>query len=105
MHDGQARRANRVRDDGRRLGRRNRLQSEIGDHGSKLARRNAADDERSPIELHALKFEWLFGRVHPRVAEFVAQRDERIIAVVIHDKDSSLAANAAWSRERSLELS
>ena len=105
MHDGQARRTNRMRNDGRRLGPRNRLQSEIGDNRTKLARRNAADDERSPIELHVLKFERFFGGVHPRVAEFVAQRDERIVAVVIHDKDGSLAANAAGNPERSLDLS
>ena len=57
--------------------------------------RDALDDERAAVELRAARLERLLGHLDVGVLQLVAQRDQRVVGVVVDREDRPVAGDAA----------
>ena len=82
VEDRDARRVHRVHLHRRRRRERDDLEAEFLRGLVEVARRDVANDERAAVEVRAAGVERLLGRLEVRVLQLVAQRGERVVAVV-----------------------
>jgi hypothetical protein len=81
------------------------LQAEIDDRLVEIRLRHALDDERPAVELHPARLERLFRDLDVGVLQLVAQRDQRVVGVVIDREGAAGARDAARRLDVSLTSS
>ena len=91
--------AGRMHLDRRRRRDRVRAQPQLLRHPVEIARRHLGDDERAARELDPARLERLFGDLDVGILQRVAQRDQRVVRVVIHREGGALPEHAARRRD------